>query len=52
MGCVGKDKYAEIMIEKARSVGLNVIYQVNEKQPTGLCAALVTGKHRYFNFRQ
>lgn len=48
MGCVGKDKYAAIMAEKARSVGLNVVYQVNDSLPTGRCAVLVTGKNRYF----
>lgn len=50
MGCVGKDKYAEIMTEKARSVGLNVVYQYHEKEPTGRCAVLITGKHRYNRF--
>jgi hypothetical protein len=35
MGCVGKDRYAEIMMEKAKSVGLNVCYQFNTEQHTG-----------------
>ena len=47
MGCVGKDKYADIMAEKARSVGLNVVYQYHDELPTGRCAVLVTGKNRY-----
>jgi len=46
MGCVGKDKYADIMKEKAKEVGLNTVYQVTEKAPTGTCAVLVTGKER------
>jgi adenosine kinase len=47
MGCVGKDKYADIMAEKARSVGLNVVYQYHDTLPTGRCAVLITGKNRY-----
>jgi len=46
MGCVGKDKYADIMREKAKEVGLNALYQVTEKAPTGTCAVLITGKER------
>jgi len=46
MGCVGKDKYADIMKEKAKEVGLNTVYQITEKAPTGTCAVLITGKQR------
>jgi len=46
MGCVGTDKYANIMKEKATEVGLNTIYQVTDKAPTGTCAVLITGKER------
>jgi len=46
MGCVGNDKYADIMKEKAKEVGLNTVYQVTEKAPTGTCAVLITGKER------
>jgi adenosine kinase len=46
MGCTGKDKNADIMTEKAREVGLNTAYQVDETTPTGTCAVLITGKHR------
>lgn len=45
-GCVGKDEYADIMRQKAKDVGLNVVYQVNEKAPTGKCAVLITGNER------
>ena len=47
MGCVGKDRYAQIMEEKAKAIGLNVLYQYNNEFPTGRCAALITGKHRF-----
>jgi adenosine kinase len=46
MGCIGKDNYADIMKEKAKEVGLNTVYQVNEKTPTGKCAVLITGNER------
>jgi len=46
MGCVGKDKYADIMKEKANEVGLKTVYQLTEKAPTGTCAVLITGKER------
>jgi adenosine kinase len=49
MGAVGKDRYAEIMTEKANSVGLRVSYQYNTTVPTGRCAVMVTGKNRYIN---
>lgn len=45
-GCVGKDRYAEILEDKARSAGLDVHYQVREDVPTGTCAVLITGTHR------
>lgn len=46
MGCTGKDKNADIMTEKAKEVGLNTAYQVDESTPTGTCAVLITGKDR------
>lgn len=46
MGCTGKDKNAQIMTEKAKEVGLNTAYQVDENTPTGTCAVLITGKDR------
>ncbi len=46
MGCTGKDQNAEIMLNKAKEVGLNTAYQVDENTPTGTCAVLITGKER------
>jgi adenosine kinase len=46
MGCIGKDHNADIMKQKAKDVGLNTIYQVNEKVRTGTCAVLITGNDR------
>ena len=46
MGCVGRDANAEIMRNKAKEVGLNAVYQVNDSTATGTCAVLVTGNDR------
>ncbi|XP_018350637.1 PREDICTED: adenosine kinase 2 isoform X1 [Trachymyrmex septentrionalis] len=46
MGCVGKDKYSEILEDKATADGLNVRYQYTDQEPTGTCAVLITGKER------
>lgn len=45
-GCVGVDDFAQKLEEKARVDGVNVIYQYNEKLPTGTCAVAITGHHR------
>ncbi|XP_037720550.1 adenosine kinase isoform X1 [Drosophila subpulchrella] len=45
-GCVGEDRYAQILKEKAQSAGLDVHYQVKQDVPTGTCAVLITGTHR------
>ena len=44
MGCIGKDKFGEILAEKARGNGVNVEYQIHDKEPTGTCAVLITDK--------
>ncbi|XP_012260996.1 adenosine kinase 2 isoform X2 [Athalia rosae] len=46
MGCVGNDKYAKILEDKARADGLKVHYQYTDKEPTGTCAVLITGRER------
>ncbi|XP_076680275.1 adenosine kinase 2 isoform X1 [Andrena cerasifolii] len=46
MGCVGIDKYSKILEDKAQADGLNVRYQYTNKEPTGTCAVLITGKER------
>jgi len=45
-GCVGQDKYATTLEEKAKEAGVNVQYQVCQPQPTGRCAVLITGQDR------
>ncbi|XP_058461805.1 uncharacterized protein LOC131436867 isoform X2 [Malaya genurostris] len=45
-GCVGKDRYSEILLEKATNDGVNVQYQFCPNTSTGTCAVLVTGTQR------
>lgn len=45
-GCVGKDKYADILADAAKKAGLEVRYRVDEEQPTGRCGVVVTGHDR------
>ncbi|CAD7006154.1 unnamed protein product [Ceratitis capitata] len=45
-GCIGQDKYGEILDERARSNGVDVHYQRTNEAPTGTCGVLITGTHR------
>jgi adenosine kinase len=45
-GCVGKDKYADILADAAKEAGLEVRYRVDETAPTGRCGVVVTGHDR------
>lgn len=51
MGCVGQDKYQQLLYEAAAKAGLTLSYQVyvdHEGQvKTGTCAVLLTGNNRY-----
>ncbi len=47
VGCIGKDdKYGNILQQKAVEAGVNVKYMRTDKEPTGTCAVLITGKSR------
>lgn len=48
MGCIGRDKYGEILEEKTQAVGTKTIYQYHDTEPTGTSAVLITdqGKNR------
>ena len=46
MGCVGDDKNAQIMKDKAKEVGLSTVFQTNKDMPTGTCAVLISGTNR------
>ncbi|ODV87732.1 hypothetical protein CANARDRAFT_5046 [[Candida] arabinofermentans NRRL YB-2248] len=45
-GSVGKDVYADKLIEANKSVGLTTSYMVQDDIATGKCAALITGLNR------
>ncbi|EFO19408.1 hypothetical protein LOAG_09086 [Loa loa] len=45
-GCIGDDRYGNILKEKVRQTGLRAYYQVKKNQKTGTCAALITNQHR------
>ncbi|XP_059482563.1 uncharacterized protein LOC132200836 [Neocloeon triangulifer] len=42
-GCVGKDKFSDILKSKAEEDGVVARYQYNDTTPTGTCAVIVTG---------
>ncbi|KAK2873482.1 hypothetical protein FQN49_002338 [Arthroderma sp. PD_2] len=46
IGCVGKDKYADILRESCAKAGLRVEYRVDDVQPTGRCGVIITGHNR------
>ena len=46
MGCIGKDKYGDILNAKASEAGVNPRYMVHDTVPTGTCAVVVTGHDR------
>ena len=45
-GCIGNDSYGQTLQKEATQDGVNVQYLVDEKEPTGTCAVLVTDKDR------
>ena len=46
VGCVGKDKYADMLVEANKKVGLKTVYRVDEEHPTGRCGVIITGHDR------
>ncbi|KAI1822954.1 Ribokinase-like protein [Xylaria intraflava] len=46
LGGVGDDKYAAILRDAVKQVGLRVEYRVDPKTPTGRCGAIITGQNR------
>lgn len=45
-GCISKDKFGDILVEKATNAKVNVRYQYTDKAPTGTCAVVVLGNQR------
>lgn len=50
MGCVGQDKYNQLLHDAATKAGLALSYQVHRdpegQVQTGTCAVLITGNDR------
>merc|ERR1712083_663740 len=45
-GCIGKDKFGELMESTTTAAGVDCFFMEDEKTPTGTCAVCVTGKER------
>lgn len=45
-GCIGTDKFAEILKTKAEEAHVDARYYEQSEQPTGTCAACITGDNR------
>lgn len=46
IGCIGNDKYGEIVEEKALKMGIDVQFEKLESESTSYCGVLITGTHR------
>lgn len=46
IGCIGKDKFGEVMKRDATHAGVNVQYYEHESVPTGTCAVCIVGGER------
>ena len=47
VGCIGVDKFGQILQEKAEEIGVRTAYYKQAEEQTGLCAALLCGNERY-----
>ncbi|KAI7805322.1 adenosine kinase [Triplophysa rosa] len=45
-GCIGKDKFGKILKEKAEEAHVDARYYKQSEEPTGTCAACITGDNR------
>jgi sugar/nucleoside kinase (ribokinase family) len=45
-GCIGNDRYAQILEERIHEIGVKALYQRTDKEGTGTCAVLLTGRNR------
>lgn len=45
-GCIGKDKFGKILKEKAEEAHVEAHYYEQSEEPTGTCAACITGDNR------
>uniref|UniRef100_A0A3B3B6Q2 Adenosine kinase n=1 Tax=Oryzias melastigma TaxID=30732 RepID=A0A3B3B6Q2_ORYME len=45
-GCIGKDKFGDILKQKAEEAHVDAHYYEQDEEPTGTCAACITGDNR------
>uniref|UniRef100_UPI003AAC36EC adenosine kinase isoform X2 n=1 Tax=Centroberyx gerrardi TaxID=166262 RepID=UPI003AAC36EC len=45
-GCIGSDKFGEILKQKAEETHVDAHYYEQDEEPTGTCAACITGDNR------
>lgn len=45
-GCIGEDKFGEILKQKADEAHVDAYYYEQTEEPTGTCAACITGDNR------
>ncbi|KAJ5775261.1 uncharacterized protein N7511_000272 [Penicillium nucicola] len=46
IGCIGKDKFGDILKKTCEEAGVHTEYRVDEAQPTGKCGVVITGHNR------
>jgi hypothetical protein len=46
IGCIGKDKYGEMLEKISKDAGVKTEYMYDEKTPTGRCGVVITGHDR------
>lgn len=46
-GCIGRDGFGEILKQKAEEAHIEAHYYEQDEEPTGTCAACITGDNRY-----
>ncbi|KAJ5182746.1 Adenosine kinase [Penicillium capsulatum] len=46
IGCIGKDKYGDILKKTCEEAGVHTEYRVDDAQPTGKCGVVITGHNR------
>ena len=46
IGCIGKDKFGDILKKTCEEAGVHTEYRVDETQPTGKCGVVITGHNR------
>eukprot|EP00126_Sphaerothecum_destruens_P010539 Sdes_comp20767_c0_seq3m16782 len=46
IGCIGKDKFGQLLKDRTENDGVSTRYLLDEQQPTGTCAVLITGHDR------